>query len=389
MTRDEPRGNRISDGTDGTGERAVAESVPGCTYWDWIRIIRRIELGFGEGKKRVTTAVVQQIALVAVTYGDYPNGTSIRPSEARIARVTRRDVTVVRRCLKRLRELQLLDMVHAHRSPGRSGGPGTPAEYRLTMPEGIFERVAGLDPDEEELIIPAGAEAPPVYSPTRNRKSPGAAPLPIQKSEGAAPANTAPAPVDNHETPGAAPGHKGTAPINDRVQPLESPGAAPQMTGGTTLQPNQSPNQSPSHSSTSRNLMAELEGSTSDAMNEHEIDSDSGQAPLDYTAAQAILQALPDLGLAYLQQAGLDLPMPARVIAAARLARAAQQAAPPRLVALQSPKRRAAGGGVPIAYQPVILQGVPSDPPTEQTVDRAPDGSLKFGADADSGRATA
>ncbi|WP_433445680.1 hypothetical protein [Nonomuraea sp. CA-141351] len=201
--------------------------------------MRRADLSFGEGKKKVSAGVVQHIAVIAATYGN-PDGTRVRPSEARLARVCRRDVKTVRDCLKRLREVGLMVRVFEGSSAGRGG---LADEYELAIPDDLGDRVPMLDPDERQLVMPEGVEAPPAKS--RGRRTPGAAP--------ADPA------VDIPVSPGAAPGDTGIPASNDRVLPPGTPGAAPQITGCSTRPPTQHLPHTSHHAHTSP-YGAEVEG---------------------------------------------------------------------------------------------------------------------------------
>jgi hypothetical protein len=140
-------------------------------YWTWIAVVRRAELGFGEGKKRINSATVQHVAVVAATYGN-PDGTRVRPSAERLARVTRLNERTVRLCLARLREVGLFVRVVEGSAHGRRG---LADEHRLAIPEDLLERVAMLDPDERELTVPAGVAPPPPKRTRAGPSSPGAA----------------------------------------------------------------------------------------------------------------------------------------------------------------------------------------------------------------------
>jgi hypothetical protein len=239
-------------------------------FWEWIRVIRRARLGFYDSptnnpKKWVSHTVVQHVALTAATYGDYPSGENIRPSTGRLARVCDIDERTVRACLRRLAGLGLLQVVVEHRHPGRSGGEGRPAEYRLGLPADLLERVAHLDPDEREVVVPAGAVVPPERK--RRTKTAGAA-RKESGTAGAAPIGSGLSSVDNAvdntETPGAPRTDSGEAPglpNKRRVLPAETAGAAPGIHEGSTRPPNQGPNQRPNQDDGSRNLLAEVEGS--------------------------------------------------------------------------------------------------------------------------------
>lgn len=142
--------------------------VPGVNWigrFEWERVIRRCRLGFYEGKTKdprrwVRHATVQQVALMLATYADM-DGTRIRPTVELVARVCEIDERTVRICIQRLRRLNLLELVRPPRSPGRSGGPGRAAEFRMSVPGDLLERVAHLDPDHQKLIVPDGVDMPP------------------------------------------------------------------------------------------------------------------------------------------------------------------------------------------------------------------------------------
>lgn len=265
-------------------------------FWEWVKVIRRARLGFYDSpkkdpKKWVSSKVVQHIALVAVTYGDYPDGTSIRPSVGRLARVCDTDERTVRACLKRLVDLQLFEMVSPHRHPGRGGGEGRPAEYRLLMPIGLLERVAHLDPHEAELVVPVGAEVPPERKTRRKTaggapvkpRTAGAAPV-VPETPGATRTGSASNPVDNPVSAGAARNES----AQEESGTGETPGAAPETAGAarrndgcSTRPPTQVPNQTPSQNRSSRNHLAELEGSPAERA--------------EPSARRDHLQAVPDL----------------------------------------------------------------------------------------------
>ncbi|MGC5009776.1 hypothetical protein ACLQ2R_03320 [Streptosporangium sp. DT93] len=199
-------------------------------FWDWIRLIRRIELGFnpsptGDPKKRISTTTVQHVAMTAATYAN-PDGTRIRPGIPRLARVCRLDTTVVGNCLRRLRDLGLLLRVFAGSGAGRNARAD---EYRMAIPEGLHERVAMLDPDEGELVVPEGVEAPPARKPRAKNK-----PAEAAGSPGAAPADQ---PVDNPSSPGAAPADPGLSEKEHPVLHPGTPGAAPSITRCSTAPP--------------------------------------------------------------------------------------------------------------------------------------------------------
>lgn len=148
--------------------------VPGVNWigrFEWERLIRRCRLGFYDGKVRdpkrwVPHTTVQHVALVLATYADL-DGTRVRPSARRVAQVCELDERKVRACITHLRQSMLLELVRPARSPGRSGGPGRPAEFRMSVPDDLLERLAYLDPDEQVVVVPSGAQVPPERKPRR------------------------------------------------------------------------------------------------------------------------------------------------------------------------------------------------------------------------------
>jgi hypothetical protein len=164
----------VPDASPQQGALQVGELSPQIVHvgrFEWERLIRRLRLGFYSGKTKdpkrwVRASTVQQVALAAATYGNL-DGTRIRPPVKRLARVCELDEKTVRICLQRLRRVNLLEQVSPARSPGRSGGPGRAAEYRMTYPEDLLDRVAYLDPEEKELIVPAGIDLGPERKPRR------------------------------------------------------------------------------------------------------------------------------------------------------------------------------------------------------------------------------
>ncbi len=145
------------------------EGVRDVGRFEWERVVRRCRLGFFQGSTRdpkrwVRDATVQHVAFALSTYADL-DGTRIFPSAERVGMVCELDERTVRVCIRRLRDLRLLHLVRPARSPGRGGGPGTPAEYRMTVPDDLLQRVAHLDPDEQAVIAPEGVDRLPARKP--------------------------------------------------------------------------------------------------------------------------------------------------------------------------------------------------------------------------------
>lgn len=149
----------------GTQDGLCVPGIMRMSRFEWERCIRRFRLGFYEGKTKdpkrwVRHATVQQVALALATYGDL-DGTRVRPSVERMANVCELDERTVRACIQRLRGLNLLELVTPPRSPGRGGGKGRAAEFRMTVPEDILLRVAHLDQDEKKVTVPDGVDVAP------------------------------------------------------------------------------------------------------------------------------------------------------------------------------------------------------------------------------------
>lgn len=166
----EPEPEQAPDGIQAPGVMRVGR-------FEWERLIRRVRLGFYEGATRdprrwVPHTTVQHVALVLATYADL-DGTRVRPSARRVAQVCGLDERRVRAVITHLRRSQLLELVRPARGPGRGGGPGRPAEFRMSVPDDLLERLAYLDPDEQVVVVPSGAVTPPEPKPRpRKRKAP-------------------------------------------------------------------------------------------------------------------------------------------------------------------------------------------------------------------------
>lgn len=108
--------------------------------FEWEHLVRRV----------IMTPRVKLTALTMATYAD-PDGTRVRPGFDLLAAVTGQSDSTVRRSVKALRDLGLLDLVT--RGGGRSGR-GKATEYRLAVPEDLLDRAELLPPGG---FIPAGA----------------------------------------------------------------------------------------------------------------------------------------------------------------------------------------------------------------------------------------
>jgi len=106
---------------------------------EWERIVRRIPM---PGR-------VKLLAFVLATYAD-ADGSRVRPGNDRLAATSGQSDSSVRRGLTMLRD-QLGLIRQEHRGGGRSG-QGKAAEYRLTIPEDLLDRVSLLSPEERAQL---------------------------------------------------------------------------------------------------------------------------------------------------------------------------------------------------------------------------------------------
>lgn len=109
-----------------------------CNRFDWERLLRRAQ---------AVSPEAQGTGLILATYAD-PDGSRVRPGVVRLALVRRRSQATVKRHLRELVDLGLLQLMR------RGGGFGEHAranEYRLTMPDALLmDLLKLLDPDEDK-----------------------------------------------------------------------------------------------------------------------------------------------------------------------------------------------------------------------------------------------
>ena len=137
-----------------------AELQP-CTRFEWERIVRRIRMPQG----------TKLLACILAQYGD-AQGRHIRPGTDRLAAVTDMGERTVRRHLQALRDLGLVARV---RGGGGRGGQGqVAAEWRLTVPTDLLERVDMLGPDEGTAANTVAGDpcGKPLADPVDNRGTP-------------------------------------------------------------------------------------------------------------------------------------------------------------------------------------------------------------------------
>jgi hypothetical protein len=117
------------------GEPTTSDELVSVGRYEWERVVRRV----------VMTKPIKLLALILSTYAD-PDGSRIRPGNDVLAAVTGDSEKNVRRILKVLREdFGLVQQVS--RGGGR-GGKGRAAQYQLTIPTDLLDRVVLLGPGE-------------------------------------------------------------------------------------------------------------------------------------------------------------------------------------------------------------------------------------------------
>lgn len=116
--------------------------VQPCGRYEWERIVRRISM----------PKPLKLLAFVLATYAD-ADGSRVRPGSSALADVTDSGERSVRRLMTILREdLGLIELVS--RGGGR-GGTGRTAEYRLSVPTDLLDRVSLLSPTDRTEVSPA------------------------------------------------------------------------------------------------------------------------------------------------------------------------------------------------------------------------------------------
>ncbi|MEA5366060.1 hypothetical protein VA596_41490 [Amycolatopsis sp., V23-08] len=108
-----------------------------CGRFEWERIVRRLELPMR----------VKFTAMMVASYAD-ADGSRVRPGAEVLAAVTAQGASTIRKQLAALQEYGLLVLVS--RGGGRSGR-GRAAEFRLTVPVDLLERVPMLPVGERRL----------------------------------------------------------------------------------------------------------------------------------------------------------------------------------------------------------------------------------------------
>lgn len=136
---------------------AAAERDPDlqpCMRFEWERILRRCRIPLA----------TKAVGFVLAQYGDV-HGRHIRPGTDRLAAICEMSERTVRRHLQALRDLGLVLRVRNGGGRGERGADA--AEWRLTVPADLLDRVKVLGPDEgTSATLVAGAHAPePVDNP--------------------------------------------------------------------------------------------------------------------------------------------------------------------------------------------------------------------------------
>jgi hypothetical protein len=113
------------------------------TVREWTDVVRRARLG------RTTKAV----AVLLATYADYQDGSRVHPGIARISIDAELSYNVVKKSLGELRAAGLILLVRTAQSRGDAD------EYRLTLGEGLLDRVEVLSPAQVKLAASRLREA--------------------------------------------------------------------------------------------------------------------------------------------------------------------------------------------------------------------------------------
>lgn len=157
-----------------TLERPGATLMPIGRY-EWERLVRRI----------VMPAQHKLVALLLATWAD-PDGSRVRPGLELVAAAMGASEHTARRSVRALAgDWGLIDLVA--RGGGR-GGKGRTAEYRLTIPTDLLDRVTLLGPDglpDSPANIVDGQSEPPNESPSIHVDAQSEA-VPVDSSESAA-----------------------------------------------------------------------------------------------------------------------------------------------------------------------------------------------------------
>jgi hypothetical protein len=149
-----------------------------CGRFEWERIVRRLELPMR----------LKFTAMMVATYAD-ADGSRVRPGVEVLASVTAQGASTVRKHLSALQEYGLLALVS--RGGGRAGR-GKAAEYQLTVPVDLLERVPMLPMGERRLS--AVPDSPLAQG---SAESAGGTVSPLSQGSG----ETSESPVDNSPTP--------------------------------------------------------------------------------------------------------------------------------------------------------------------------------------------
>ncbi|WGH93862.1 helix-turn-helix domain-containing protein [Auritidibacter ignavus] len=115
--------------------------LQGVDYFQWLRIMRRIQ--FGKNTGDTSAPMLKNIALILGSYADVKTGERAYPGITRLAHVVATTPRTVIRALGHLEKLGLIEAVRRGSTYGVYGqGKGT--NYRLTIPSDLEEHVTLL-----------------------------------------------------------------------------------------------------------------------------------------------------------------------------------------------------------------------------------------------------
>lgn len=137
------------------------DELPYVKPQEWVSLVERLQFHVGTGKKKIAGKTIKLIAFRLAWHAHYEFGTNVRPGLARTAVACEVDYDTVKRVFAVLRDLQLLTLVKASRGPRGRRVIDVADEYRLTIPETLFDqpKVRVLDPTEFRKEVDAVREA--------------------------------------------------------------------------------------------------------------------------------------------------------------------------------------------------------------------------------------
>jgi hypothetical protein len=138
----------------------MSDPDTGATVRAWTDVVRRAQfdkviVGTHAGRF-IKGSTVKAVALTLASYAD-SNGTRVFPGVARLAADLEIGYRVAGRCVVGLRELGLIELVRRAVRRGARSERDRTDEYRLTLPEDLFERLTVPTPSDFRSIVAAVA----------------------------------------------------------------------------------------------------------------------------------------------------------------------------------------------------------------------------------------